>query len=80
MQAGVAVGGEGEAKGAWPPVRLWGNVADDGDIVAAVEDLRPLFGDGIRQLRVHNGVNAHDMRPYLEDPLTGELIAAGLDA
>jgi hypothetical protein len=76
----VPVGGQCEAKGVWPPVRLWGNVADDGDIVAAVEDLRPLFGDGIRQLRVHNGANAHDMRPYLEDPLTGQLISAGLDA
>ena len=76
----VLGGGQSEAKGVWPPVRLWGNVADDGDIVAVVEDLRPLFGDGIRQLRVHNGANAHDMRPYLEDPLTGQLISAGLNA
>lgn len=72
--------GHGRMKGAWPPVRMWGNVADEGDAVAAVEDLRPLFGDGIRQLRVHNGAKAHDMRPYLEDALTGQLISAGLDA
>jgi len=70
----------GHFKGVWPPVRMWGNVADDGDVVAVVEDLRPLFGDDIRQLRVHNGAKAHDMRPYLEDPLTGQLISAGLDA
>jgi hypothetical protein len=76
----VPTGDGGRAKGVWPPVRMWGNVADDGDVVAAVEDLRPLFGDGIRQLRVHNGATAHDMRPYLEDPLTGQLISAGLDA
>lgn len=72
--------GHGQLKGAWPPVRMWGNVADVGDAVAAVEDLRPLFGDGIRQLRVDNGAQAHDMRPYLTDALTGQLISAGLDA
>ena len=76
----MATGEGDQAKGVWPPVRMWGNVADDGDIVAAVEDLRPLFGDGIRQLRVHNGAKAHDMRPYLEDPLTGQLISAELNA
>jgi hypothetical protein len=70
----------GRMKGAWPPVRMWGNVADEGDAVAAVEDLRPLFGDDIRQLRVHNGAKAHSMQPYLEDVLTGQLISAGLDA
>lgn len=70
----------GLMKGAWPPVTMWGNVADDGDVVAAVEDLRPLFGDRILQLRVHNGAKAHDMRPYLEDVRTGQLITAGLHA
>ena len=74
------VGEARQLKGAWPPVRMWGNVADDGDIVAAVGDLRPLFGDGIRQARVYNGAKAHDMRPYLEDAVTGQLITAGLDA
>ena len=58
--------------------RLW--MADTGDVVAAVEDLRPLFGSGIRQLRVHNGAKAHDMTSYLTDPRTGELILAGLHA
>lgn len=72
--------GHRNRKGAWPPVRMWGNVADDEDAVAAVEDLRPLFGDDIRQLRVHNGAKAHDMRPYFEDAMTGQLISAGLDA
>jgi hypothetical protein len=72
--------GQTAAKGVWPPVRMWGNVADPGDIVAVVEDLRPLFGDQICQLRVHNGAKAHDMSSYLEDALTGQLISAGLDA
>jgi PGAP1-like protein len=70
----------GRLKGAWPSVRMWGNVADTGDIVAAIEDLRPQFGDQISQLRVHNGAKAHDMSPYLTDRRTGELIIAGLAA
>ena len=77
--APAAVGG-GRLMGAWPPVAMWANVADAGDIVAVVEDLRPLFGDRIRQLRVYNGAQAHDMSSYLTDQGTGELIAAGLDA
>jgi hypothetical protein len=78
--APAAVPGSKQVMGAWPPVRMWANVADTGDIVAAVEDLRPLFGAGIRQLRVHNGAKAHDMTSYLTDPGTGQLILAGLDA
>jgi pimeloyl-ACP methyl ester carboxylesterase len=64
----------------WPgPVTAWTNIADAGDVVAAVEDLRPLFGERVQQIRVHNGPHAHDMRPYLTDPATGAVIAAGLD-
>ncbi|HEX5296307.1 MAG TPA: hypothetical protein VFW50_04905 [Streptosporangiaceae bacterium] len=70
-----------EPRGHWPePVRAWTNIADQGDVVAAVEDLRPLFGQAIRQIRVHNGSQAHDMRPYLTEELTGASIVAGLDA
>jgi len=47
--APAAVPGSNQVMGAWPPVRMWANVADTGDIVAAVEDLRPLFGADIRQ-------------------------------
>ena len=69
------------ARGHWPPpVRAWTNIADRGDVVAAVEDLRPLFGDGIRQIRVDNSSHAHDMRPYLTEKLTGAAIVAGLNA
>ena len=78
--APAVVPGSKQAMGAWPPVRIWANVTDAGDVVAAVEDLRPLFGDEIRQLRVHNGAKAHDMTSYLTDPGTGQLILAGLDA
>lgn len=69
-----------EVRGYWPgSVQTWTNVADTGDIVAAVPDLRPLFGAGIRQIRVHNGAHAHDMKPYLTDGLTGAAILAGMD-
>jgi hypothetical protein len=70
----------GRVTGVWPPVEMWGTVADEGDIVAVEPDLRLLFGDGIRQARVYNGAHPHDMRPYLEDAVTGQLIAAGLNA
>jgi hypothetical protein len=68
-------------RGHWPEsVRTWTNIADAGDVVAAVEDLRPLFGDAMRQIRVHNSSHAHDMRPYLTDRMTGVAIMVGLNA
>lgn len=68
-------------RGHWPgSVRTWTNIADSGDVVAAVEDLRPLFGDTIRQIRVNNSSHAHDMRPYLTERMTGAAIVAGLNA
>jgi hypothetical protein len=57
---------------------VWTNLADSGDVVAVVEDLRPLFGTGVRQVRVHNGSSAHDLRPYLTERLTGAAIVAGM--
>jgi hypothetical protein len=69
-----------DPRGYWPArVRNWTNIADAGDVVALAEDLRPLFGDDIRQVRVHNGAHAHDMASYLTDPLTGGAIVAGLN-
>jgi hypothetical protein len=78
--APVADDSSGQLKGAWPSVAMWANIADTGDIVAVVEDLRPLFGSEIRQVRVHNGARAHDMSSYLTDPASGQMIAVGLDA
>jgi hypothetical protein len=72
--------GDSGLKAVWPTaLTKWTNIADAGDVVAVVEDLRPLFGDEIQQIRVHNGARAHDMRPYLTDAATGGAIAAGLD-
>ena len=73
--------GEEGVRGRWPgSVQYWTNIADRGDIVAMVEDLRPLFGDRIQQIRVYNGSHAHDMRPYLTERMTGAAIVAGLHA
>jgi hypothetical protein len=56
----------------------WTNIADDGDIVALVKRLAPLFGDQVRDLLVHNGSKAHDVSPYLTAAQTGQAIAEGL--
>lgn len=69
----------GDLVGAWPGVaRSWVNVADAGDVVALVKDLRPLFGGGVACYLAHNGSHAHDVRPYLTATETGSAIAAGL--
>jgi hypothetical protein len=66
-------------RGIWPGhVASWTNIADRGDVVAVEQDLRPLFGDQVRQVLVRNGSKAHDMSPYLTEHHTGEAILAGL--
>jgi hypothetical protein len=65
--------------GVWPGgVASWTNIADDGDVVALVKELRPSFGERVEDLRVHNGARAHDIGPYLTARETGQAIAAGL--
>ncbi|MEU6506359.1 hypothetical protein [Streptomyces sp. NPDC046942] len=68
--------------GAWPggPALAWTNIADEGDIVALVKDLRPRFGERMTSAIVHNGAHAHDATAYLTDRLTGKAIRGGLDA
>ncbi|TMQ94561.1 hypothetical protein ETD83_23815 [Actinomadura soli] len=75
----VPVKQDGVAQACWPRgVGNWTNIADAGDLVAVVEDIRPFFGDRIKQIRVHNGSRAHDMLSYLTDAATGRAIAEGL--
>jgi hypothetical protein len=65
--------------GAWPGgVASWTNIADDGDVVALVKQLRPRFGQRLEDLPVHNGAKAHDIGPYLTARETGRAIAAAL--
>jgi hypothetical protein len=66
--------------GHWPGnAKTWVNVADDGDVVALVKDLRPQFGPSVACYLVHNGAKAHDIRPYLTAPETGAAILGGLE-
>ena len=66
--------------GSWPggDGLYWTNVADEGDVVAVVRDLRPFFGDRLEGAVVHNGSHAHDATAYLTDRLTGVAVARGL--
>jgi hypothetical protein len=65
--------------GVWPgSVETWTNIADQGDVVALYKQLRPLFGEKVRDIEVHNGATAHDVTPYLTAVETGHAIAAGL--
>jgi hypothetical protein len=68
-----------EDRGVFPAgVRGWTNVADRGDVVALVKQLRPLFGDRLVDRSVNNGAKAHDVSPYLTAVETGQAITAGL--
>jgi hypothetical protein len=76
----------GAAPGHWPgSVTTWVNVADEGDVVALVKDLRPLFGTGVQPPHrfagwlVDNGPHAHDVAPYLTATETGIALAEALD-
>ncbi|WP_030206789.1 hypothetical protein [Streptomyces sp. NRRL S-87] len=63
----------------WPkPLRAWTNIADSTDVVAAVRELRPAFGNRVTDLLVHNGSHMHDATRYLTAVETGRAIAAGL--
>jgi pimeloyl-ACP methyl ester carboxylesterase len=68
-------------RGRWPGKgRAWVNVADEGDVVALVKDLRGAFGPGVDCCVVDNGATAHDARPYLTAVETGEAIWKGIDS
>jgi pimeloyl-ACP methyl ester carboxylesterase len=68
-------------RGRWPgPGRAWANVADQGDVVALVKDLRGAFGPGVDCLVVDNGATAHDVRPYLTAAQTGRAVWKGVDS
>ena len=69
----------GPLMGAWPvPVRRWVNIADEGDVVALIKDLRSRFGERVEGFLVDNGAHAHDARPYLCAVETGRAIADAL--
>ena len=71
-------------RGVWPKrIAKWTNVSDDGDIVALVKKLGPLFGgvlvdSELIDIRIHNGATAHDVKPYLTAAETGAAICHAL--
>ncbi|MFK0127095.1 hypothetical protein ACIQSP_27765 [Streptomyces nigra] len=77
--APISLGGSLQA--VWPGNNdlIWTNLADKGDVVALVKDLRPHFGEQLRSAVVHNGSHAHEATAYLTDQLCGQAIAAGLE-
>ncbi|MEO7404250.1 MAG: hypothetical protein ABIU95_11335 [Burkholderiales bacterium] len=50
--------------GMWPPVDLWFNIADNGDIVALEKRLATRFGAKVRDEPVNNESQAHDVGRY----------------
>lgn len=69
----------GTRYGYWPGTgRTWTNVADEGDVVALVKDLRLAFGPGVDSWLVDNGARAHNAIPYLTAVETGRAVLAGL--
>ncbi|MCF3120150.1 hypothetical protein IPZ68_10580 [Streptomyces arenae] len=70
--------GERGSPGDWPGgIRHWTNIADEGDVVALVKDLRPLFGERVRGHLVHNGSQAHDVTRYLCTEEAGRAVGEG---
>ncbi len=69
-----------KGRGLFPPVTHWTNIADEGDLVAMVKHLRPLFGDGtqVNDAVTYNGWESHDVLRYLTAEATGVGIAHGL--
>jgi hypothetical protein len=66
-------------KGVWPgDARSWINITDRHDIIAAVKDLAPLFGDKVRDVHISNEAQAHDVQPYLTAQESGTAILGAL--
>ena len=71
--------GSGGFTGLWPgPVRAWTNVADAGDVVALVKNLRPQFGPPVECYLIDSGARAHAVSPGMTAKEAGAAIAAAL--
>ena len=75
----VAAEPGGTLVGQWPGgVAQWVNIADAGDVVALVKDLRAGFGQRVKGWLIDNGAQAHDVGPYLTAMETGRAIVNAL--
>ena len=65
--------------GVWPEgIKEWFNIADGGDVVALVKELKSRFGPRVQDALIYNGATAHNIVPYLTAKETGHAIATGL--
>ncbi|MCY1141539.1 hypothetical protein OWR29_26375 [Actinoplanes sp. Pm04-4] len=62
--------------GRWPGVQRWVNISDAADFVALEPRLRKMFGDGVVDVEIDNGVAAHSVERYLTAAETGSAVAA----
>ncbi|MGA8116450.1 MAG: hypothetical protein WCA46_22575 [Actinocatenispora sp.] len=61
-----------------PGLARWYNVVDNRDPVPVVKDLRPLYGDTVRDVRCHRYPRARGIREYLATPEFGAALAEAL--
>jgi pimeloyl-ACP methyl ester carboxylesterase len=67
------------ARGTWPRgIKYWTNIADMSDAVALEKHLAPLFGDGVKDILVDNGADAHKGERYLTTREAGEAVLNGV--
>jgi predicted alpha/beta hydrolase family esterase len=65
--------------GVWPGgVQRWVNISDGADFVALEPRLRKRFGSRVVDVRIDNGVRAHQVQRYLSAAETGAAVLAGL--
>jgi hypothetical protein len=78
LQPPLEKGPRGDVVGVWPGVARWVNITDDLDFVALQPRLRKVFGDRITDVRISNGISAHEVYRYLSAAETGAAVLAGL--
>ncbi len=70
----------GKPSGNWPDsAEAWANIANTGDVMILVKDLRPLFGGKVAWYLVHNGSHANDVRACLTAAQTGSAIVRAVE-
>ncbi|GIF96606.1 hypothetical protein [Catellatospora citrea] len=69
---------DGRHRGMWPGVERWVNIVDVDDFVALRSKLATVFGDGVTDVSIDNGLSAHAAERYLSAAETGAAVLAGL--
>jgi hypothetical protein len=64
--------------GAWPNVARWVNITDSGDFVALRPVLREVYGEGVDDVEISNGMGAHEIERYLTAAQTGAAVVTGI--